>query len=135
MRGRRFYKLRLLYNNLLHERASYHQPDIFIIALVFIIVAFGMIMLSSASSAVSYARYQSSYYYFNHQLFGLGLGVMLFYGLSRIDYHIYRNKALLLLVGSLGLLLLVFIPAISAGWGHSRSWINVFGFSLQPSEF
>jgi cell division protein FtsW len=32
-------------------------------------------------------------------------------------------------------LLLVFIPGLAADYGSARSWINVFGFSLQPSEF
>ncbi|PIR92995.1 putative lipid II flippase FtsW [Candidatus Falkowbacteria bacterium CG10_big_fil_rev_8_21_14_0_10_43_10] len=132
---RRLQRIKMLLSGFIHERANYHQPDFFIIITVLAIIIFGLIMLSSASSAISYARYQSSYYYFNHQLFGLGLGLILFYGLSRFDYHRFRNAALLLLVGSLGLLLIVFIPALSAGWGHAKSWINIFGFSLQPSEF
>jgi len=39
-----------------------------------------------------------------------------------------------LLVVSLALLLIVFIPGLAGGWGSAKSWINIFGFSLQPSE-
>ena len=37
-------------------------------------------------------------------------------------------------IASLLLLLLVFIPGLATK-AHNHSWINIFGFSLQPSEF
>jgi len=106
--------------------------------LVFIagaIVVFGLIMLSSASLIIAYSAYQDSYYLFKHQLFGLFLGLAAAWFFSRIDYHVWRKYALWMLIASIGLLLLVFIPGLAGTWGASRSWINVFGFSLQPSEF
>ena len=106
--------------------------------LVFIagtIIIFGLIMLSSASSVISYNTYHDSYYLFKHQLFGLVIGMAFFWFFSRVDYHVWRKYALWMLIASIGLLLLVFIPGLAGTWGTSRSWINVFGYSLQPSEF
>jgi len=119
---------------LIREKANYHQPDYLVIGIVFLIVAFGLIMLSSASSAISFAKTGSAYSIFYNQLYGLIFGIIAFLGLSRFDYHRFRGMALLLLGGSLILLILVFIPSLSAGWGHAKSWISVFGFSVQPSE-
>ncbi|MDP2708680.1 MAG: putative lipid II flippase FtsW [bacterium] len=99
------------------------------------IVVFGLVMLSSASSIIAYNTYGDSYYFFKHQIFGLGLGLAAAWIFSKIDYHLWRKYALGLLIVSVILLLLVFIPGLSAKWGNSRSWINIFGFSLQPSEF
>jgi len=58
-----------------------------------------------------------------------------FWFFSRVDYHRWKKYAFGFLLFSIILLLLVFIPGLSAHYGKARSWINVFGFSLQPSEF
>lgn len=106
-----------------------------LLVIVGIIIVFGLIMLSSASAVVAYNTYGDSYYFFKHQLFGLGLGLAAFWFFSKVDYQIWRKHALWMLIASIGLLILVFIPGLAGTWGTSRSWINVFGFSLQPSEF
>lgn len=107
------------------------RPLIFITGAI---IVFGLVMLSSASSVIAYNTYHDSYYFFKHQIFGFLIGLAAFWFFSKIDYHLWRKYALWMLVASIGLLLLVFIPGLSAGWGTSRSWINVFGYSLQPSE-
>ncbi len=112
-----------------------HEPDKQLVGIVMAILAFGLISLSSASSVIAYAKFGDAYYYFKHQLIGLSLGLISFWVFSRIDYHIWRRWAFGFLVISIALLLLVFIPGLSATYGRARSWINIFGFSLQPSEF
>jgi cell division protein FtsW len=134
MFGKKLQLFRVRFGNLIRNRANYHQPDYVVITIVAVIVVFGLVMLSSVSSAVSYARFQSTYVYFNRQLFGLVMGFALFYITSRLDYHRYKDLALPLLALSLGLLVIVFIPGLAGGWGNARSWVNIFGFSLQPSE-
>lgn len=116
-----------------HKRV-YHEPDKLLIMTVFLIVIFGLISLASASSVMAYKNFGDAYYYFNHQLFGVGVGLAAFVFFSRLDYRIWRKYALGFLIFSVVLLLLVFIPGLSAHYGKSRSWINVFGFSLQPAE-
>lgn len=122
-------------SKLLDKRIGYHEPDNKLIIVVGVIVIFGLISLSSASAVVAYDKFGDVYYYFKHQLFGFGLGVVAFLFFSRVDYHLWRKYAFWFLIGSIVLLLLVFIPGLSAHYGKARSWINVFGFSLQPSEF
>ncbi len=117
-------------------RVSEHEPDKILIIIIGIIVIFGLIMLSSATTAFAYVnKHGDSYYYLKHQLFGLTLGLIAFWFFSRVDYHTWKKYAFWFLVFSVGLLLLVFIPGLSAHYGRARSWINIFGFSLQPSEF
>ena len=116
-------------------KVNFHRPDKLLIALIFIILGFGLVSLSSASAVVAYDKFGDAYYYFKHQLFGLGLGLIAFFYFANIDYHIWRRYAISFLFFSIFLLLLVFIPGLSANWGQARSWINIFGFSLQPSEF
>jgi cell division protein FtsW len=54
--------------------------------------------------------------------------------MSRIPYTFWKKFAFPLLITSIVLLILVFIPGIRADFGTARSWIIVGGFSLQPSE-
>ncbi|MFH0956008.1 MAG: putative lipid II flippase FtsW [Candidatus Falkowbacteria bacterium] len=122
------------FNKLISYRGE-READKPLVFIVGAIVIFGLIMLSSASSVIAYTVYQDSYYLFKHQLFGLVLGLAAAWVFSRVDYQVWRKYALWMLIVSIGLLLLVFIPGLAGTWGTSRSWINVFGFSLQPAEF
>jgi len=121
-------------NNLIGKKIGYHESDPALVAVIFIIIAFGLISLSSASSVMAYSRFGDAYHYFKNQLFGLSLGLVAFWIFSRADYRIWKNYAFHFLLFSIFLLLLVFIPGLSANWGEARSWINIFGYSLQPSE-
>jgi cell division protein FtsW len=127
--------LKRVIKRLLSPGANEHEPDKNLIFSVSIIVIFGLIMMSSASAVVSYAKFGNSYYFLKNQLIGLVVGLIAFYFTSKIDYHLWRRFALGFLLFSIFLLLLVFIPGLAADYGSARSWINVFGFSLQPSEF
>lgn len=111
------------------------KPDYVFVGLVGALVVFGLVMLSSASSAVGYEKFGDNYWYLKHQIiFGLLPGLAAFFIFSRLDYRKWKKYALPFLVVSIGLLLLVFIPGLGADYGKAKSWINIFGMSLQPSE-
>jgi len=114
---------------------AYHSPDKILVFFIFLAMAIGLILLFSASSVAAYVRSGNSLYFLKHQLYGLALGIPAFIILSKIDYHRYRNFAIHFLVISVGFLVLTFIPGLSASYGKAGNWINIFGFSLQPSEF
>jgi len=111
-----------------------HEPDKNLLTAMFVLIIIGLVMLFSASSVVSYARYGNTYHYFAHQLIGLGVGLVAFLIVSRIDYQIWKKYAIFFLFFSIILLLLVFIPGIRAEHGTARSWITVLGYSFQPAE-
>ena len=115
--------------------AARHEADKYLVIAVFAVLVFGLVTLSSASGAVAYVKFDNPYHYVKHQLLGLCFGIAAFLFLARTDYHLWRKYAFHFLIFSIVLLLLVFIPGLSAHYGKARSWINVFGFSLQPSEF
>lgn len=99
------------------------------------LAVFGLAMLSSASGPSAYARFGDAFWFVRHQLlFGFLPGLFFLFVLSRLDYRKYRAWAMPILLVTIVLLVAVFIPGLSADWGTSRSWIRVFGFSLQPAE-
>lgn len=122
-------------NNFLKPKQGEVEADRGLIFSIGIIIIFGLVMLSSASSVIAYAEKGDSYYYFKHQLLGLSLGLLFFWLLSRFDYRRLRKYAFPLLIISIVFLSLVFIPGLGYGYGSAKSWIKIFGQSLQPSEF
>lgn len=95
------------------------------------LLAFGLLMLFSASNARAYSSFGDSLWYFKRQLMGVILGGAAMYGLSRINYRRIDGKiALLLLFGSIFLLVLVIIPGVGTTTNGATRWL--FGF--QPSE-
>lgn len=116
-----------------HERGT---MDYGLIGIVSVMVLFGLIVLLSASSPNAYKQFGDSYYFLKHQvIFGLIPGIAGLILFSRVPFTFWKTHAWNLLLVSIGLLLLVFIPGFSAGFGTSHSWVSVGGlFSIQPSE-
>lgn len=104
--------------------------------LVLGMLAFGLIMLTSASSPMGYERFGDSYYYLKHQLFsGVIPGLILMYVFMRIPYANYRKFAFPLLLVSIALLGLVFIPGIGKDYGtFAHSWVEIGPLAFQPAE-
>jgi cell division protein FtsW len=125
---------RLSKKNPVKARAE-HVPDKSLIITIFILVVFGLIMLFSASAVAGYLKAGSTLHFLNRQLAGLGLGLVAFFVCAKIDYHWWRHYAFHFLLFSILLLLLVFVPGLRATYGTANNWINIFGISLQPSEF
>lgn len=116
------------------KRPSEHESDKSLISAMFFLVVFGLVMLFSASSVISYARFGNTYHYFFRQLVWVILSVGIFWVVSKIDYRSLKKFAVFFLFASIVLLILVFIPGLRAEYGTARSWINLFGYSFQPSE-
>ncbi len=119
-------------NYFFHDKS---EPDWYLIGAILFLTAFGLIMLCSAGVAVGWQKFHDSYYYFKHQLVvGVLPGLVLMFLFAKFDYHKLKKYAPGLLMFSIFLLVLVFIPGIGAKWGTSHSWINILGFSIQPTE-
>ncbi|MFH1112127.1 MAG: putative lipid II flippase FtsW [Patescibacteria group bacterium] len=109
--------------------------DYIFISLSLVIVGIGLLLLSSASSVVSFQKFGSSYYYVQRQLiYGLLPGIFFFILLSKIDYHRLVKYALPLFIVSIGALVAVLIPGVGSGFGGASRWLDIGIFSFQPSE-
>ena len=90
-------------------------------------------MLLSASAPTSFAESQNSYAYVVKQGAVACIGLIAMFILSTIDYRIYRKLKWIIYIACV--VLLVLVGFIGSGAGGARRWINLFGFSFQPSEF
>lgn len=105
------------------------------LGLILGLTLFGLVMLSSASGPMNYTRFGDSYFFVKHQLlYGFLPGLVALFIMMKIPYRTWKKAALPLLIITIVLLILVFIPGIQADFGTSHSWVR-FGFiSFQPSE-
>ena len=116
-------------------RGTVRSVDPVLLALIFGLVVFGVVMLVSATGPLGFERFGDTYYFVKHQLlFGILPGLVLMAVLSRVPSTFCRKIAGMLLIVSVALLVLVFIPGVGADFGTSQSWISVAGFRLQPAE-
>jgi cell division protein FtsW len=100
-----------------------------------ILLAFGAVMVYSASSArnLLQGNGDGTQFLMRYLLFGaVGLAVM--HALSRHGVELLRRFTPLLLIGSFGLLLLVLVPGIGIEVNGARRWIGPGTLSFQPSE-
>lgn len=117
------------------KRDYWKKADGLLIFAVILLIGIGLVAVSSASAVLSFDRFGHNNYYFYRQLMFAGAGLVLLFIFSRIDYHIWRKWNRFLLIGAIGLLALVLVPAVGFQVGPARSWFNIGPFFLQPSEF
>lgn len=111
-----------------------HAPDYAFLFALGLLLIFGLIMLSSASSDLGKMKFDDTYYYLTHQIYyGLSLGVIGFLAGYFIPYKKWQAIAVPLLAVSIFALLIVFTPLGMRSGGASR-WINLGPFSVQPAE-
>lgn len=105
-------------------------------ALVFLLIIFGLVMLSSAGVVEGQKKFDSSYYHVKHQfLFGVLPGLLVFLLASKINYKNLRKLALLILVLVVSSMVLVFIPKLGLSIRGAQRWVNIGSLSFQPAEF
>ena len=116
--------------SLSRSKDSARGVDMPMLLTVVALLAFGLIMLYSASFDFSFNEYGSSSYMFLRQVKWLGLGILCAFALSVFDYHRWRRLVVFAMLGTIGLLITVlFINEIRLG--ASRT---LFEGSYQPSE-
>jgi cell division protein FtsW len=111
------------------------KADLALLVAVVGLTLFGLFMIYDASSYVAFRDFGDKYTYIKDQSFWAILGLGALTVVSFIDYHKYYNLALPILIVSIVLLLLVFVPGLGVKTLGARRWVNLGLFVLQPSEF
>lgn len=112
----------------------FSKREICVILLVLFLVAFGCMMVYSASCYSAEYRYKNEYFFLFKQLFGVVLGIFAMFFFAFVDYHILKKFKVWILIISVVLLILVFIPGFGVQSYGANRWVNLFGISIQPSE-
>lgn len=109
--------------------------DLPLLLSVFLLSAFGLLMIYDASSFISFRDFGNKYHYFREQLSWLALGMLGLTFFSFFSYQKLYSLALPILITAITLLVMVFIPGLGVYVLGARRWINLGLFTLQPAEF
>ncbi len=96
------------------------------------LVAFGLVMVYSATSAPAAVGGSNPNYYLERQLIYVLLGVALMIVASRVSFHMWQRLAPPLVLASIGLLLAVLVLAHPIN--GAKRWISLGPAVFQPSE-
>jgi cell division protein FtsW len=110
-------------------------PYFLIIWSTIFLSALGLVMVLSSSTVTSLEENGNAYTIFFRQLSFLVLGSFAFYWAFKVQGSVWPKLARFALSISLVMLLLPFVPGLGKNISGNRSWIEIAGFTLQPSEF
>lgn len=109
--------------------------DGILLIVIILLSIFGLFMIYNASSVIALRDFNDSYYYLKEQSVWMIIG---FCGLSFFTLFPHKKLytlAVPLLIASVVLLVLVFIPGLGIKALGAHRWINFHFFVLQPAEF
>ena len=110
-------------------------PQVNLILLVTsLLVAIGMLMMTSASVEIANSVYGDPFFHFKRQAVFAVVGFSVMVVTLHIPLSFWRDASWFLLMGSYALLLLVLVPGIGYEVNGSLRWIDLGPFNLQPSE-
>ena len=109
--------------------------DIPLLFTVFGMVAFGLIMVYSASFIYAQERTGDGFNFIKKQLIFACLGFVAMAAVCRIDYRKWAKWGYPVLGIATGLLVLVMIPGVGSRVLGAQRWIRVGGYGFQPGEF
>jgi cell division protein FtsW len=95
----------------------------------------GLIMVLSASSVEAYARFGSSFLFFNRQVVYAVVGSLAMAVTMRMHHRAWQRLCVPMLLVSVVLLALVLLPGFGTVAGGSARWIELGPVTIQPSEF
>ena len=113
---------------------KFDKTIFFVYFLTFSLVAFGCLMVYSASYYTAGVRYGNEYFFLLKQLLGVMLGIFAMIFFTFFDYHILKKFRYIILAVCIVLLILVFVPGFGVQSYGANRWVNFFGISIQPSE-
>ena len=102
--------------------------------LVMVLLVFGLLMMFSASYAWGLSEYNDGYYYLVSQLKSAGLGLLLMFATSYLDYHFFQNTKIAYIAFIATYLLTFYTAFFGIDVAGARRWIQIGPISFQPSE-
>lgn len=110
------------------------QADPLLVSIILLILGIGLVTLYSASYAYAQRVFNDSNYFIRRQIIFAIPGLILFFIASRINLNLIRRVIKYIVIGTLVLCILPLVPGLGIVKNGASRWINIFGFSFQPSE-
>jgi cell division protein FtsW len=111
------------------------EPDLILFLAILSLAGIGIAMSYSASAVFAMKEFGDSYYFLKRQIIWFVSGFALLLIFKEIDYRVYLKLTKIMLLLSIVMLALVFVPGIGRSAKGSARWLGAGAFSMQPSEF
>ncbi|MDN8588048.1 putative lipid II flippase FtsW [Chryseobacterium mucoviscidosis] len=111
-------------------------PDFQLLILTLLLVGFGLVMVFSSSSSIAIANKSfnnDALYFTKKQLMWAVIGLVGMFFAMNIRFNKYKKLYAPFFLFTTVLLLIVLVSGKVLN--GARSWIHIFGFSIQPAEF
>ncbi|MEK7712455.1 MAG: putative lipid II flippase FtsW [Nitrospirota bacterium] len=111
--------------------------DRWFLLITFFLLGLGALMIYSSTAVVSPAmskKDMTQFFYFKRHLFTMLLGFAAMFTAYRLEPDTLKKIALPLLIFSLLLLVLVFVPGMGISAGGAKRWLKLWPSTFQPSE-
>lgn len=108
--------------------------DYSLFTIIMIMLAFGVVMMFSASYVTAFTDHGDSLYYVKRQLLFAAVGIAAMLVLGTLDYHIFLNKFILRIIVIVSIVLMLAVKVVGTTMGGAERWIEIGGVTFQPSE-
>ena len=102
---------------------------------VLLLSGIGIIMVYSASSAISMESHNTVFYYMKKQAIFLCISLCVMFVAASFPYKLYKSISYIILFTAIAMLVAVLFPALNIKAGGAHRWLNLGGFTFQPAEF
>lgn len=118
------------------KKKTKQKVDPIILGVVFLLLVFGLVMISSAGIAVSKDRFGDEYHLFRRQLFfGVIPGLICLFFVQKIHYSFWKKFAVPIFILAVLFLILIFIPGFGVKLQGASRWLALGPIQFQPTEF
>ena len=115
-------------------RSRTYHIDPVILALTLAILLFGLVTMTSASAAIAGHDTGNPFYFLEHQLIAVVLGVAGAVVVFFVPCERLQRASPWLLLAAAGMLLVVLVPGLGERVNGGRRWLHLAGLSFQVSE-
>lgn len=105
-----------------------------LLLIMFLLMAIGLLMMTSASVEIANGQYGDPFFFFKRQVFFSVLAVFIVLLSLKVPVRVWYGSSAALMLLSFALLALVLVPGIGKVVNGSARWIDLGFYNLQPSE-
>jgi cell division protein FtsW len=114
--------------------AGSRRVDHILVASVLFLTGMGLVTLYSSSYAFAERFFGNGLYFISRQAVLAGAGLVLFFTVSQVKLELVRKCVKFLVIGSIILCALTFVPGIGVNKNGAARWIRIASYTYQPSE-
>ena len=108
--------------------------DYILVTITIILTLIGLVMVLSASAPSALINYNNSYYFFNKEVLGAVVGIIMMFIISIVDITKLKKSYKLFYFLAIASALIVIVPGLGTGAKGATRWLKFGPITFQPSE-